>query len=341
MAGPFGWGSLAADGRRRRTVRLAGRPPRPDGRRVYQRAGGRGAARRLAATGGSAEPGDTTPSSHAPSATGGVQDRSLGAATADGDEKWGAIARIYDLEHPACRGAELRFWDQQAAVAGGRAIELASGTGRVAIALARRGHHVTGVELSAGMLARASARTARLSPEVRDHLRWVHGDMASFHLPGETFGLIFVAFNSFWLLPDVETQARCLRCVRRHLAPGGRFVLDVFPPVDDDFHDETGIGQRLPMKYRGRALVRIKDYRYDPDLSHAHSAVRYYGESPGGAGHARLVAQFHYTLRLASPEDVRNLLHTAGFTVEETYGTYTLDSLQPDSPRAIFVCRAR
>ena len=63
---------------------------------------------------------------------------------------WGAIARIYDLEHPASRGAELRFWDEQATATrtNGDVLELAAGSGRITIALARKGQRVTGLELS-------------------------------------------------------------------------------------------------------------------------------------------------------------------------------------------------
>src|SRR5262249_51220895 len=104
-------------GRRRRTVRLAARPRA--GRGVYQ-------------GGGPGKPPE--------------------------DEDWGTIARIYDLEHPACRGPELAFWDDLATAAAGNGgasggvLELAAGTGRIAVALARKGHLVTGLELSAGML---------------------------------------------------------------------------------------------------------------------------------------------------------------------------------------------
>src|SRR5688572_7089362 len=64
---------------------------------------------------------------------------------------WGSIARIYDLEHPAARGAELRFWHELIGEHGGSALELAAGSGRIAIGLARKGHRITGLELSEGM----------------------------------------------------------------------------------------------------------------------------------------------------------------------------------------------
>jgi len=260
----------------------------------------------------------------------------------DRQDDWGAIARIYDLEHPAVRGAELRFWNEQTTLTGGSVLELASGSGRISIALARKGHAVTGLELSEGMLARARSRTAHLPQAAQDRVTWVQGDMAQLDLGTHRFGLIFVAYNSFWLLSTEELQSACLMRVRQHLAPGGRFVLDVFPPVEDDFKDEKGIAQRLAMAARGRAIVRVKDYIYDAANRLAVSDVRYYGERRGRNqdedGRAKLMSEFRYSLRIAPPPEVQALLERHGFTLLDTYGTYEKDPLEATSPRAIFVC---
>ncbi|HEU5314544.1 MAG TPA: class I SAM-dependent methyltransferase, partial [Chloroflexota bacterium] len=245
-------------------------------------------------------------------------------------------------EHPAARGAELRFWDEEGTASGGPILELAAGSGRVAIGLARKGHHVTGLELSPGMIERAEARAAHLPPEVRARLRWVQGDMTRFALPGERFGLIFVAYNSFWLLSTLAKQRACLARVRAHLAKGGRFVLDLFPPTVDDRMDEDGMTQYLPMAYRGQTVVRVKDYAWDEARKLAISNVRYYGEKhvTGEARRRsrRLISEFRYVLRLAPPEQVRALLAREGFEVQEEYGSYARDPLEDGAARAIFVC---
>jgi SAM-dependent methyltransferase len=279
------------------------------------------------------------PPDSAPAGAGNARRRHVAPVRSPSDDDWGAIARIYDLEHPAARGAELRFWDQQARETGGPVLELAAGTGRIAIALARKGRQVTGLELSEGMLERARGRTARLAPEAQARLRWVQGDMAGFDLPGERFGLVFVAYNSFWLLPDLATQGRCLDCVRRHLAPAGRFVLDVFPPVADDYQDESGLAQWLPLPQKGRTLVRVKDYSFDAASQRGVSAVRYYAGRQGSDAPAKLVAEFRYALRLVPPGDVRRLLAAHGFEVEAEFGSYERGPLEESSPRAIYVCR--
>jgi SAM-dependent methyltransferase len=254
------------------------------------------------------------------------------------EDDWGAIARIYDLEHPAVRGAELRFWDELAKESGGPVLELAAGSGRITLALAKKGHTVTGLELSEGMLARARGRSSKLGQAAQERIRWVQGDMSAFSFPGETFGLIFVAFNSFWLLPDEETQQACLLRMKEHLAPGGRVVLDLFPPVEDDFQDEEGITQHVAVEMKGRAVVRVKDYHWDPQIRRGVSDVRYYGGRPGGK--VKVVASFKYGLRIVPLEEVRTLLRGCGFEVVEEYGSYEREPIEDRSSRAIFVCKA-
>jgi SAM-dependent methyltransferase len=266
------------------------------------------------------------------------------ASTTDAEEQpvsddWGLIARIYDLEQPSCRGPELAFWCEAAAAARGDVLELAAGSGRVAIALARKGFHVTGLELSAGMLDRARRRTAHLPPETRARLTWVQGDMARFDLPGRRFGLIFIAFNSFWLLADPAAQRACLACVARHLAPGGRLVLNLFPPNQSDYRDEFGIVQYVPAQRHGVALLRFKDYHYDAERHLAISDVRYYRSRSIGEPLTHLVTKFRYCLRLAEPSEVQALLAEAGYEVVATYGTYDRQPLTPDTPHAIFVAQ--
>jgi hypothetical protein len=189
------------------------------------------------------------------------------------------------------------------------------------------------------MLARARARTARLPADVQARLEWVQADMTDFALPGRRFDLVFVAYNSFWLLDDVAAQGECLRCVARHLEPHSRLILDLFPPNEDDRQSESGIAQHLALRRHGRRLLRLKDYEYDADRRVGLSTVRYYAEPATSDGPLDLLATFHYPLRLAEPPEVEALLAANGFAVEACYGSYRREPLTPDSPRAIYLAR--
>ena len=215
-------------------------------------------------------------------------------------------------------------------------MELAAGSGRVALAIARKGHHVIGVELSSRMIARAAGRTARLPESARTRIQWIEADMASVDLGAVRPSMVFVAFNSFWLL-DSRTQDRCLEQLRNLLAPSGRLILDLFPPTAQDYTDEDGITQFLGRRWHGRSVLRVKDYHYDADTNRATSDVRYYSTDRDKGAPAEMLAQFRYVLHPETPDHVAARLAKAGFVVQSRFGTYDRGPIEAESPRAIFI----
>jgi SAM-dependent methyltransferase len=98
-------------------------------------------------------------------------------------------------------------------------LEIACGTGRIAIRLAQAGVETVGLDLSPTMLQIARRKSADLV-----NVRWVAGDMRSFEL-GTTFGLVIIPGHSFQNLNEPAEQVACLECVKRHLTPGRSLVL--------------------------------------------------------------------------------------------------------------------
>lgn len=133
--------------------------------------------------------------------------------------------------------------DRLAALAdGGRALELAVGTGRVAIPLAGRGVPVTGIEISRPMVARLREKADE------ETLPVVVGDMAAVRAPGE-YSLVYLVFNTIANLLTQDAQVECFRNAARHLVPGGRFVVELWVPelraltpgrTATVWHDEPG-----------------------------------------------------------------------------------------------------
>jgi SAM-dependent methyltransferase len=103
---------------------------------------------------------------------------------------------------------------------GGRALEFAIGTGRIAVPLAERGVSVTGIELSEPMLARLRQKAT---------LPVVVGDMATATAPGR-FSLVYLVYNTISNLLTQDEQVACFRNAARHLDPGGRFVIELGVP---------------------------------------------------------------------------------------------------------------
>ncbi|MFF4585869.1 class I SAM-dependent DNA methyltransferase [Streptomyces sp. NPDC001388] len=106
---------------------------------------------------------------------------------------------------------------------GGPALEFAVGTGRVAVPLAARGVPVTGIELSRPMIDRLREKADDTAIPV------VVGDMATARAPG-TYTLVYLVYNTISNLLTQAEQVECFRNAARHLAPGGRFVVELWVP---------------------------------------------------------------------------------------------------------------
>jgi SAM-dependent methyltransferase len=107
--------------------------------------------------------------------------------------------------------------------AGGAALELAVGTGRVAVPLAKRGVRVTGIELSTAMIDRLRTKVDE------DTIPVVVGDMASAVAAG-SFSLVYLVYNTISNLLAQADQVACFRNAARHLVPGGHFVVELWVP---------------------------------------------------------------------------------------------------------------
>jgi SAM-dependent methyltransferase len=105
----------------------------------------------------------------------------------------------------------------------GRALELAIGTGRIGLPLARRGVPVHGIELSRAMVARLQAKPGAEAVGV------TIGDMATTRVPG-TFRVAYLVANTIGNLTTQEGQVACFRNAAAHLEPGGTFVIDMIVP---------------------------------------------------------------------------------------------------------------
>jgi len=106
----------------------------------------------------------------------------------------------------------------------GPALELAIGTGRVAVPLAARGVPVQGIELSEPMVAQLRQKVDERSLPV------AVGDMATTRVPGE-FSLVYIVFNTLGNLRTQQEQVACFRNAARHLRRGGRFVIELGVPA--------------------------------------------------------------------------------------------------------------
>jgi SAM-dependent methyltransferase len=146
------------------------------------------------------------------------------------------IAGIYD---PWSRSVteDVRFYVDQALASGGPIVELAVGTGRIAIPIARAGVSVIGVDSSPAMLAVARAGAEEAGVATRLDLRL--GDLREPPVE-ERVPLVICPFRSLLHMETEEEKSRALRAAGSLLLPDGRFVFDVFAPSREDIDETNG-----------------------------------------------------------------------------------------------------
>jgi len=130
-----------------------------------------------------------------------------------------AFADLYDEAHPATAEVSAAVSLLSGLAGGGQVLELGIGTGRIALPLAATGLAVHGIESSAAMIDRLKAKAGAEKVSV------TQGNFADIAAERE-YSLIFVTFNTFWMLLDQEEQVRCCASVARALRPGGVFVVE-------------------------------------------------------------------------------------------------------------------
>jgi len=251
------------------------------------------------------------------------------------------IADLYDAEYSDLgtrRGNDVGFYVECSRMAGGRTLELGCGTGRVLVPTAVAGFEITGFDLSAFMLNKCRAKLLAQPEVVRRRVRLVQGSMVDFNI-GETFSLITIPFRPFQHIVASEEQKSCLRSIRRHLAPGGQLVFDVFNPRLDRLYDPKYTleaddlpERQLPDGRRVRRASRLAGFHRD--LQYNDIEWVYYVNYPDGRSE-RLVQAF--PMRYYFRYELEHLLELCGLKVVDLFGDFDGSAFSADSPEIIFV----
>jgi len=246
-----------------------------------------------------------------------------------------ALARLYDLDLVDDPG-DLDLYLALADRADGPILELAVGTGRVAIPLAEAGHVVTGVDLDPAMLARARARALGTAGE--DRLTLVEADIVGLTLrDAGTFGLAFIALNSLLVLPTRAAQRAAVRALADHLAPGGLAVVDVWLPDAEDLARFDG---RIMLEWprldseTGAIVTKVGSAQHDAATGSV-SLTTIFEEGGQGGPTRRWIRRDR--LRLVSADELRGFAEEAGLVVELLAGDYDMSPMGPGSQRAILL----
>jgi SAM-dependent methyltransferase len=253
-----------------------------------------------------------------------------------------ALARLYDLDLTDDPG-DLDLYLALAHRSGGPILELAVGTGRLAVPLAGEGFAVTGVDNDAAMLARARRRAeaagvsplsatgpARGTRGRAGRLELVEADIVGLRLAAAgSFRLAYLALSSLLLLASRAAQRAALQAMARHLAPGGLAVVDVALPGADDlarYDGRLGLEAARLDPMTGRLVTRLSSAQHDA-AGQVVTLTTIYEEGAQGASPVRWLRSDR--LRLVSAEELAGL--------EQLAGGYDLEPLGPATERLVVV----
>jgi len=202
---------------------------------------------------------------------------------------------------------------------GGPALELAIGTGRIALPLAARGVSVEGVDISAAMVAKLRAKPGG------DRIPVTIGDFADVPVSG-TYRLVFVVFNTLFNLLTQEDQVRCFQNVAARLTSDGCFLVEAFVPSflyrlrNDQYVDAEAIAVDE---------VRLDVARHDPvkqRLAESHVSLSREG-----------VRLNPIVTRYAWPSELDLMARIAGLRLKERWGGWKREPFTGSSERHVSV----
>jgi SAM-dependent methyltransferase len=254
-------------------------------------------------------------------------------------ETGAALARLYDVDLLDDPG-DVDLYLALAARTGGPVLEIAAGSGRVAIPLAEAGYDVTLVDIDPAMLARADALAAESGLEGK--IDSVRTDLVGLELAGgPKFGLCILALNSLLLLGSIETQKEALLTLARHLKPEGLAVVDVWVPSADELARYDG---RLSLEYvredpeTGNVVTKMAAAQYEPARGEVVLSVLY---DEGAQGEQPRRWTRVDRLKLVNADQLAFLAESAGLEVEAIGGDYEMSPAGPYDERVILVARRR
>lgn len=216
----------------------------------------------------------------------------------------------------------------------GPVLEYGVGSGRVALPLARSGIRVTGVDLSRPMLRQLEAHLDEEATDVRRRVKLVHGDMRTQKIRGR-FPLVIAPFNVVLHLYDRTDVEAFLSRVKAQLAPGGSLVFDFSMPQPADLCLDPNKRYKAPrFRHPTRGLCRYAErFEYDPLRQ---LLVVWMEFTPEDGSQPWMVPLTH---RQFFPQEMRELLHYAGFTDVRFTQDFSDDPPTPLADSLVAHCR--
>ena len=199
-----------------------------------------------------------------------------------------------------------------------RLLELAVGTGRLAVPLAERGLDVHGVDTSDAMLARLRDR------DRAGHVSLALGDMVD-DMPDGPFDAVVIAYNSLFSLEDATRQHACFAAVAARLAPAGVFVVEAFVP-----EDPPRAGSVVAVRSMSNSEVVLSISEHDPVEQRAHGHLVQFADG-------ERVRLRPWAIRYARPDELDAMAAGAGLHLVARWEGFARHPFGEASPRHVTV----
>jgi len=240
------------------------------------------------------------------------------------------VARFYDVVYAQVRdGVDKDYYLRQIAQCTGPVLELGAGTGRLFCEARAGGADIYGIDISPAMVAKLQGK---LNDEERRRV-WV-ADALQLRLE-RRFELILAPFRMLSHLQRVAEQLRLLDVVYEHLAPGGRFIFDVYVPalrllldgMDGlvDFDGEYAPGLRLRRVLRARS---------DLVSQTTEVTMSFFWDEDGKEQRG----DYRFAMRFFFRYEIEHLIARSRLTLRSIHGDFAGGPLGPDSREFVVVC---
>lgn len=241
--------------------------------------------------------------------------------------------QAYDLED-AGYVEDQPFIEQWAQALGSPVLDIACGTGTMALKLAAQGYQVIGIDIVPAMIDWAAQKAAAQNLSVE----WLVGDARTFQLQKQ-FPFIYLIGNAFQHFLTRADHEALLARVREHLRPEGCFVFCTRNPAPQNI-----LQARFsePQKYigdDGKQLISSEEQYYDAIAQIQHYTFQ--SKWLDAAGQQIKEQTTRTALRYIFPQEMEALLFYNGFQIHACYGSWQQEPLTATSRLMIYVCKHR
>jgi SAM-dependent methyltransferase len=248
-------------------------------------------------------------------------------------------SHLYDLDPRKLLKDDIPFFLDYAAEVNGDILELACGTGRITIPLAKAGFNVWGVDLSESMIQSAKDKRGQFPEEITNRIHLVKEDMTTFQI-NKKFPLILAPIRSLGILLEEKIQDACLKNIQKHLKDDGIFIFTLMKPIENieenwvcmeeklDWETiDPGSGKRIRRYLKRKAIDQKNQVIYVDQIFYIYSQDGF---------EERIVEEA--SMRYSYDHQVEELLGINGFKIIEKMGYYDKRPIN-DGTELIYVCK--